>query len=125
MHPYHAGAMALSEAQFGSTMAPIFLDQLDCSGSETSLLECRYYTPLGLSTCQHSEDAGVRCIGKHLLHHRLGMGNILLYIVILGAYDNRIMVALQLLSSHQEWCFCIHLGIHYLKFTTSVHMQFI
>jgi len=91
--------MVLSEAQFGSAMAPIFLDQLDCSGSETSLLECRYYTPLGLSTCQHSEDAGVRCIGKHLLHHRLGMGNniisILLYIMMLGAYDNRIMVALQ------------------------------
>ena len=70
MYSYHAGAMALSEAQFGSAMGPIFLGKPDCSGSETSLLECRYYTALGLSTCQHSEDASVRCVGKYLLHHR-------------------------------------------------------
>ena len=60
----NAGAEALPGAQFGSAMGPIFLDQLVCSGSETSLLECRYYTPLGLSTCQHSQDAGVRCVGR-------------------------------------------------------------
>jgi len=60
------GAVALFQHQFGSAVGPIFLDQLVCSGSETSLLECQSYTPLGLSTCQHSQDAGVRCVGKIL-----------------------------------------------------------
>ena len=60
------GAVALLQHQFGSAVGPIFLDQLVCSGSETSLLECQSYTPLGLSTCQHSQDVGVRCVGKIL-----------------------------------------------------------
>ena len=64
MYPSNAGAEVLPGAQFGSAMCPIFLDQLVCSGSETSLLECQSYTPLGLSTCQHSQDVGVRCVGR-------------------------------------------------------------
>ena len=63
---YNTDAVAFSGAQFGPGIGPIFLDQLHCSGSESSLLECRYFTPLGLPTCDHSLDAGVRCVGKAL-----------------------------------------------------------
>ena len=61
-----AGAKMLSGAQFDPGIGPIFLDQLDCSGSETTLLECRHFTPLGLTTCEHSKDAVVSCLGMTL-----------------------------------------------------------
>ena len=59
----NSGAVAFRGAQFNRGTGPIFLDQLFCSGSETSVLECMQHIPLGLSTCKHSQDAGVRCIG--------------------------------------------------------------
>ena len=63
---YNTDAVAFRGAQFGPGDGPVFLDQLVCSGSETSMLECGRYTPLGLPTCEHSQDAGVRCVGKAL-----------------------------------------------------------
>ena len=44
---------------------PIFLDELDCRGTEDNLLECNAFTDLGLSTCDHSQDVGVRCRGRY------------------------------------------------------------
>ena len=60
----NTGAVAFRSAQFGRGNGPIFLDQLTCSGTETSVLECRRSIPHGLPTCDHSQDAGVRCVGK-------------------------------------------------------------
>ena len=62
----NAGAEMLHVAQFDPGIGPIFLDKLLCSGSETTLLECRRFTPLGLTTCEHSQDAVVRCFGMTL-----------------------------------------------------------
>ena len=56
----------LHVAQFDPGIGPIFLDKLVCSGLENSLLECRRFTPLGLTTCEHSQDAVVRCFGMTL-----------------------------------------------------------
>ena len=61
---YTAGAEVLFENQFGTSVIPIFLDQVVCSGTESSLLDCRRNTVLGLPTCDHSQDVGVRCRGK-------------------------------------------------------------
>ena len=63
---YDAGAVTLSGAQFSTSVNPIFLDQVVCSGTETSLLDCRRSVVLGLPTCDHSQDVGVRCRGKAL-----------------------------------------------------------
>ena len=42
----------------------IYLDDLNCLGTETVLTECES-TGLGISNCNHAEDAGVVCaIGK-------------------------------------------------------------
>ena len=54
---------ALGGSVFGLTSGPIFLDQLHCSGEESSLLECRRFAGLGLYTCDHFHEAGVRCPG--------------------------------------------------------------
>ena len=60
----NTGAVAFRGAQFGRGNGPVFLDQLACSGTETSVLECRRLISLGLPTCDHSQDAGVKCVGK-------------------------------------------------------------
>ena len=45
---------------------PIFLDQLDCSGSEESLLDCPSGRPVGLHQCDHTMDVGIRCQGTYV-----------------------------------------------------------
>jgi len=58
------GSVAYHNAHFGMGSGPIFLDQLLCSGSEHSLLDCPSTTTLGLHNCDHSMDASVMCRGK-------------------------------------------------------------
>ena len=60
---YSGGAVPLKQAFFGgSPSRPIHLDNVRCSGSETSLLSCAA-NPVGVNNCDHSEDAGVKCNG--------------------------------------------------------------
>ena len=54
------------------------MDKLHCSGIEASLLECRRFTPLGLTTCEHREVAGVRCNGKTLAKNAVVYGLLVL-----------------------------------------------
>ena len=55
-------SLPLHGAFFGSGLGPIFLDNVVCRGTESSLLECRT-NPISQHNCDHSEDAGVRCNG--------------------------------------------------------------
>ena len=55
-------SIPLHGAFFGSGSGPIFLDNVVCGGTESSLLECRT-NPISQHNCDHSEDAGVRCNG--------------------------------------------------------------
>ena len=41
----------------------IFLEGLECDGTEGSILDCPMNMELGLSFCDHSDDAGIRCYG--------------------------------------------------------------
>ena len=43
-----------------ATGVPIWLDNVQCTGTETSLFRCRA-NAIGSHNCVHSEDAGVRC----------------------------------------------------------------
>ena len=52
---------------FGASSGPIFLDQLHCSGDESSLLECDRFAVLGLHTCDQTQEAGVMCTGGLIL----------------------------------------------------------
>ena len=45
-------------------LGPIFLDNMVCSGEETSLLECGH-NPLGDTDCGHDEDVGLMCESVH------------------------------------------------------------
>ena len=50
----------------GSSGVPIFLDDLRCSGTEDSLLDCAS-TPVATHNCGHHEDAGLYCQREFLV----------------------------------------------------------
>ena len=58
-------AVPLQSAYFGAgnESSLIFLDNLDCTGYELSLLSCHTTTKIGEHNCDHSEDAAVQCEG--------------------------------------------------------------
>lgn len=60
---FNTGGTAIPQAAFGKGSGQILLDDVDCSGEETSIRDCRNANNTG-SNCVHEEDAGVRCNGK-------------------------------------------------------------
>ena len=46
---------------FGSGNGFILLDDLNCDGTESNLLECRSTTEHGINNCRPSEDAAIFC----------------------------------------------------------------
>ena len=51
---------AVGSAEFGEGSGPIHLDDVNCVGNETTLINCSA-RPIKEHNCAHSEDAGVRC----------------------------------------------------------------
>ena len=57
---YRGALKVHRKAYFGEGCGPILLDNLQCTGGEASLLECRHngvYT----HNCEHQDDAAVTC----------------------------------------------------------------
>lgn len=57
-------------AFFGEGKATIWLDDVQCTGPETSILKC-VHSAFGENNCGHSEDAGVICSGEFTRLSRL------------------------------------------------------
>uniref|UniRef100_A0A4W4GEE2 SRCR domain-containing protein n=1 Tax=Electrophorus electricus TaxID=8005 RepID=A0A4W4GEE2_ELEEL len=53
----------LGNAHFGPGSGPVWMDDVDCSGLESTLKKCRS-SGMGVSDCHHGRDAGVICSGK-------------------------------------------------------------
>ena len=60
------GAEVLDHGAFASGSGPIYLSNLKCDGTESSLLEClrQDNQPTGLHSCEHHNDVAVRCRGN-------------------------------------------------------------
>uniref|UniRef100_A0A672RTV0 Soluble scavenger receptor cysteine-rich domain-containing protein SSC5D n=1 Tax=Sinocyclocheilus grahami TaxID=75366 RepID=A0A672RTV0_SINGR len=56
---------AKSEAYFGQGSGPIWMDDVNCAGTESSLINCR---TSGINDCRHFEDAGVICSSVRLVN---------------------------------------------------------
>ena len=54
------GATAVSGDRFSGNDVPIWLNNVQCTGNEAKLLDCSS-NQLGLTSCRHSNDAGVIC----------------------------------------------------------------
>ena len=54
------GPEAHGQAYFGQGQGDIYLENVQCNGSERSLEDCPASDP-GLYDCHHSEDAGIKC----------------------------------------------------------------
>ena len=65
---YFTDAIAYSRAFYGQGTGSIWLDNVQCTGSESRLFDCPANT-VGSHNCGHSEDAGASCqvLGKWYL----------------------------------------------------------
>ena len=57
---YPSALSAPHSARFGQGSGKIWLDDVQCQGNETSIVNCRH-RPWGVHNCAHSEDASVIC----------------------------------------------------------------
>ena len=55
----------MRNGRYGEGNGSILLDDLVCTGSEDSLLDCVDTGDIRSNDCDHSEDAGVRCEGTY------------------------------------------------------------
>uniref|UniRef100_A0A674IRU9 SRCR domain-containing protein n=1 Tax=Terrapene triunguis TaxID=2587831 RepID=A0A674IRU9_9SAUR len=60
---------APGEAAFGKGTGPIWVEKVNCRGTESSLWDCPAM-PWGESNCDHKEDAAVNCSGNSILSMR-------------------------------------------------------
>ena len=64
--PFFSGGEAVNSSVYGEGKGHIWMNSLECSGTEDSLQNC-IFTSCGDVMCTHSQDAAVSCtvIGKY------------------------------------------------------------
>ena len=58
---FGSSGTAIGSAGFGQGSGPILLDNVTCTGGELTLAKCRHLGVGIVRSCNHYEDAGVRC----------------------------------------------------------------
>ena len=65
---YPDAVSAPHRARFGQGSGPIWLDNVFCSGNESSIVDCGH-NGWGVENCAHSEDASVICSSEYNLNN--------------------------------------------------------
>ena len=63
----YQGPISYSNSFYGNTSGPIWIDNVRCTGSESSILNCTH-NGIGVlaSSCDHLDESGVECPGRLL-----------------------------------------------------------
>ena len=61
---FGSSGTVIRSAGFGQGSGPIWLDSVTCTGSESTLASCGHFGLNITRSCNHNEDAGVRCSGE-------------------------------------------------------------
>ena len=64
---FTSGAIARGSTYFGQGSESILLDYVHCTGNEASIFSCTH-NGIGSHNCDHSEDAGVVCLGGEYIN---------------------------------------------------------
>ena len=62
---YISDGLARINSSYGASSGQIWLDDVACTSSNTKLLHC-FSSPIGSHSCNHSDEAGVKCEGTTL-----------------------------------------------------------
>ena len=62
---FGSSGTSYSSAYFGQGSGSIWLDNVECTGNETTLASCGHLGLKIIRNCSHNEDAGIRCYGEH------------------------------------------------------------
>jgi len=68
---FGSSGTTIGSASFGQGSGPILLDSVTCSGSESTLASCGHLGVGITRSCNHSEDAGVRCTPAQGLYYAI------------------------------------------------------
>lgn len=60
---FDGALLALRSAAYGQGTGVIWMDDVDCTGNEKSIFQCRH-KGWGMGNCDHGKDASVICIAK-------------------------------------------------------------
>ncbi|WAQ96295.1 DMBT1-like protein, partial [Mya arenaria] len=68
------GAITTSRFGSGSSSMKILLDDVNCRGSETNIIDCQH-SAVGVNNCGHSEDIGVSCLSTSMSDVQIHLAN--------------------------------------------------
>jgi deleted-in-malignant-brain-tumors protein 1 len=58
---HYSGSIAYANARFGQGTGPVVLNNVACTGTETTVLDCFSDGLFNIGSCSHADDAGVQC----------------------------------------------------------------